>query len=116
MPEIISQIPIGLNITAELRKLDQNFIPHYILQSGNHHSGTILLSLIQADCTVIIYGQQRNELNKLIFRPVHKDVSLAPNIADEYIQRAMKRDPDLWVIEIETRDPNNFFETYFKEF
>lgn len=108
----MSDLPIGLRISAALRSLDQNFTPYYILQKGNEFSGTILLSLIQPDGTIILNAQQRNEQYKLTFMPVHKEVSLAPDKAHEYIQRAMKRDPDLWVIEIETREN----QTYFDEF
>ena len=109
----MSDLPVGLKIAAVLRQLDQQSIPYYSLQKGNDQSGTILFSMLQASGQVILYGQQRNAQYKLVFMPLHKEESLAPAQADEYIRRALARDPDLWVIEIEARNlKTNFFDEF----
>ena len=104
-------IPSSVRIGAVLRQMDAQFIPYYVLQRGNEFSGTLLLSLLQADRTVKILSERRNDHNKPVFTKIHKEESLAPADADEYIRRAISRDPDLWVIEIETKNNVNPFET-----
>ena len=41
---------------------------------------------------------------RLAWYPAHKEDTIPESDADERIRRAVERDPDLWVIEIETRD------------
>ncbi len=47
---------------------------------------------------------------KLGWMPALKGELVPEPEADEYIQRAVQRDPDLWVVEIETRDGSHPFE------
>lgn len=105
------KIPVRLRIDAALRGLNLKSIPYYILQRGNEFSGTVLLSLVARDRSVVLVGQQRNIDGKLEFTRVHKEEVLAPAAADEYIRRASTRDPDVWVIEIEcVQNHDNPFE------
>lgn len=104
------RLPAGIVIAAKLRELDHQAVSYYIANKGAYFSGTLLLKLNRLDgfCRVLI--QNRDETGKLIWMDALKDEYVAEEAADAYIRRAVARDPDLWAIEIETRDGKNFFE------
>lgn len=105
-----SSIPSSVRIGAVLRFMDGQFIPYYVLQKGNDDSGTLLVSLIDQNNRVKLLSERRKDDGKAYFSPVHKEETLAPHEASEYIQRAKNRDPDMWVIEIEAKNHHNPFE------
>ncbi len=49
-------------------------------------------------------SQMRDLEGNLSWYPAHKEEMIDERDADEYIKNSIKRDPDLWVIEIESRD------------
>ena len=103
-------LPAGLWIEAKLRELDQKAIPYYVVQKGAYFSGTIVLKINSFTGNCKLLGQIRDENGHLKWMPALMSELVAESEADLYIQRSMNRDPDLWVIEIESRDLNNPFE------
>lgn len=105
-----SRLPTGIWIDAHLRRLEQKAIPYYILNKGAYAGGTVLLKLNGRDkgCAALI--QQRDVHGVLGWaNALGKENAGEPEI-DEYISRAVSRDPDLWVVEIEDREMKNPFE------
>jgi hypothetical protein len=58
-------------------------------------------------CDVRLYSQERLLSGKLGWHrhPAPEQAKVDFKWVDAYIARACARDPDLWVVEIETRDP-----------
>ncbi len=54
--------------------------------------------------------QQRDLKGELGWMTLFKGATVPETEADAYIQRAIQRDPDLWVIEVEDREKRNPFE------
>jgi hypothetical protein len=104
------RLPTGLWIEARLRQLTEAGIPYYIANKGAYASGTVILklSLLQGNCRLL--GQVRDENGALAWMPMLKTEMVAESDADAYIRRAIDRDPDVWVIEIEDRTGTNPFE------
>lgn len=103
-------LPTALLVEATLKPLNDNGIFYYITNKGNHASGVILLKLNGLDkgCKLLI--QERDWDGNLGWANVLDEEVLEEQKADDYIRRAIDRDPDLWVIEIEDQDMNNPFE------
>jgi hypothetical protein len=104
------RLPTALWIEAHLRQIDSHAIPYYILNRGNHASGTVMLKLHAPGqgCSVLI--QQRDLDGNLGWMNALNQEIVEEAKADDYIRRAVSRDPDLWVIEIEDRERKNPFE------
>jgi len=105
------RLPTSLYVDAILKQCEIDFIPYYILQKGELSSGVVLAKLNRLDGTVALRIQQRDFMTgKLGWGDALNDAEIEERKADEYIERSKLRDPDLWVIEFESRDLINPFE------
>lgn len=104
------RLPAKLWIDAHLHALTLRGMTYYVMNTGNHASGTVLLKLngLGAGCRVL--QQQRGFDGEMGWMALFKGEIVAEKDADDYIRRAIARDPDLWAIEIEDRDLKNPFE------
>lgn len=93
----------GLWVEAKLRELDRNGVAYYIVNKGAYFSGTVLLKInsLAGGCRVL--NQIRDEDDKLVWMSAFKEEIVEEQVADSYIQRAISRDPDVWVIDIESK-------------
>jgi hypothetical protein len=105
-----ARLPTALWVEVHVRRLANDGIPYYITHTGAHAGGMVLLKLngIEKGCRVLI--QQRSLDGVLGWANALKDEIIEEKKADDYIQRAISRDPDLWVIEVEDRQMQNPFE------
>lgn len=103
-------LPTELWLDARLRALNAAGISYYIIRRGAYASGIVLLKIngLNGACRLLI--QQRNfTTDKLEWAAALKEEIVAEGEADAYVARAVARDPDLWVIEIEDRGMSNPF-------
>lgn len=105
-----ARLPVHLWIDAQLQPLAGRGIYYYIQQRGERNSGIILLKLngLEGRCRLLV--QQRGFDGVLGWLDALGQEDVEERAADAYIQRAISRDPDLWVIEIEDRTMDNPFE------
>lgn len=106
-----ARIPTHLWIDAHLRHLTAQGLTYYIVHTGAQAAGTVLLKIISPGVACRILQQYRDRDGKpgwmsLLDEPGREGESKA----DALITRAIARDPDLWVIEIEDREMKNPFE------
>ena len=104
------RLPVHVWVDAQLKPLNNRGIYFYIQNRGEKNSGIILLKLngLQGQCKLMI--QQRDLEGDLGWRHALGKELVEEIEADQYIQRALHRDPDLWVIEIEDKAMENPFE------
>lgn len=107
-PEV--RLPVHLLIDAGLKPLNDRGVFYYIQQRGEKNTGTILLKLnnLKGQCRLLT--QQRDFDGEMGWVNAMRKEHVEEVDVDQYIQRAISRDPDLWVIEIEDREMNNPFE------
>lgn len=105
-----ARLPTALWVEAHLRRLGNEGIPYYIANTGAYAGGTVVVKIngLEKGCRLLI--QQRDLNGVLGWVDATKDSILEEKKADEYISRAVSRDPDLWVIETEDRRMQNPFE------
>ncbi|MGH1404418.1 MAG: DUF1491 family protein [Alphaproteobacteria bacterium] len=110
MYEEEARLPVHLWVEAQLAPLNARGIFYYIQQKGEQNSGIVLLKLngLKGVCHLLI--QQRNLDGEMGWMNVLGKDLVEEADADQYIQRATMRDPDLWVIEVEDQNMDNPFE------
>ena len=105
-----ARLPTAVWVDAHLRRLNEKGQGHYVAHKGAYSSGMVLLkiNLLNGFCDVLV--QTRGFEGVLGWMRAVGDAAVAETDADAYIARAVERDPDLWVIEIEDRNGANPFE------
>lgn len=105
-----SQLPVALLIDLTLQPLAGQGIYHYVRQKGDSKTGVLLLKLNGLSGQSRMLIQQRDFDGNLGWMPALSEEIVEESKAEAYIQRAVLRDPDLWVIEIEDRAMANPFD------
>jgi hypothetical protein len=105
-----ARIPTELWIKAHLRRLSATGVPAFVVRRGDPHGGMVILKVNRLDLGCRVLTQTRDLDGVLSWMPALKG-DLVPEVeADDYISRQTARDPDLWVVEVETRDGEHGFE------
>lgn len=103
-------LPVSIWIDAHLRRLNEIGQGYYIINKGAFSAGTVLLKINLLNGKAHILTQIRDMEGNLGWMWATKDETIAESDADAYIRRAVDRDPDIWVIEVEDRNGKNPFE------
>lgn len=104
------RLPTELWVQAHLRRCSVDATPAALLRRGESERGTVLLKLNQIEAGCRILTQARDLEGRLGWLAALGGKLVPETEADAYIARAVERDPDLWVIEIEDRNGRNPFD------
>ncbi len=104
------RLPTELWVKAHLRRCSAEAVPATVARRGERQGGTVLLKINQLDQGVRVLTQSRDLDGVLGWLGALGGALVPEPEADDYIARAVKRDPDLWVIEIEHKDGWHPFE------
>ena len=104
------RLPTELWLKAHMRRLSLEGIPVAVLHRGEAMGGTVLLKLNQLDLGCRVLTQARGPDGALGWLAAFENRFVAEAEADAYVARAVKRDPDLWALEIEDRAGRHLFE------
>ncbi len=99
-----------LLIAAQIRRCHSENTPAFLLRRGEAERGTILLKVNRLETGCELWTQVRLPEGDLGWMHALKGETVPEAQANEYIDRAVFRDPDLWVLEIEDRAGVNPFE------
>jgi GMP synthase (glutamine-hydrolysing) len=106
-----ARLKSGIWIKALIRRCDIAAIPIAVVARGDGDAGAILVKLnggVIEGCSVLT--QARGQDGELLWMRATGPVPVAEADADAYIARQRQRDPDIWVVEIERREPGNVIE------
>ncbi|MCB9981643.1 MAG: DUF1491 family protein [Rhodospirillales bacterium] len=108
---MFAQIPTALFVDGHLANLTAKAVPYYFIQKGNAASGLILVKITNMKGQARLLVQQRDFMHDcLVWTAALDEETVEERDADAYIERAVSRDPDLWVLEIEDETLANPFE------
>ena len=93
----------GLWVSAQVRICDRAFIPATVVRRGDPDAGTVLLKLNRFENGVTVYAQTSSSGDEPAWSRGTGPTSVSEAEADAYIERQVKYDPDVWVLEIEDR-------------
>ena len=104
------RLPTDLWVMSHVRRCNGEAIPATVARKGEAKGGTLLLklNLLEQGCRVL--SQARDLDGALGWLAAFKGEAVPEAEADQHIARALARDPDLWVVEIEHRDGRHPFE------
>ncbi len=95
------RLPTYLLIDATLTQLYAKGAGVYVVQRGDKTGGLLLVKISDTRGMCKLETQQRNLEGVLEWMNVLDVETPDEKTADDYIRRAVDRDPDLWVIEVE---------------
>jgi len=104
------RLPTELWVQVHLRRCSADATPAALLRRGEPERGTVLLKLNQIEAGCRILTQARDLDGRLGWLAALGGKLVPEAEADAYITRAVERDPDLWVIEIEDRNGRHPFD------
>ena len=94
-------------VSAYLRRCNGDAAKSAVLRRrGAPEAGAIYVKLDCLDGRTAVYGPapQDDDLGERRFIRIHKDEWIDPPDAETRLSRALGFDPDLWIVEVESRD------------
>ncbi len=94
-------------VSALIRRAEQGGAFATVARKGDARAGTVLVKVLnrQAGVTRVFAEALRGDGERVWMQPQD---STEETDLDAYIHRAVRRDPDLWVVEIEDREGRTF--------
>ena len=105
-----ARLPTDTWVMAHVRRCIAEGIPAYVARRGDATGGTVLLKINRLDLGCVVLTQARDLDGRLGWLGALDGAAVGEAEADAYIARAVGRDPDLWVVEIEDRAGRHPFE------
>jgi hypothetical protein len=108
------RLPTDLWVAAHLRQCTAKALPAYVIHKGAPASGTVMVKIVirgpgkESRCKLL--NQARDSDGNMGWMDLNNGNIVDETHADQYIQRAISRDPDVWVIEVEDASGKNPFE------
>lgn len=109
MFESSPRMPTHLWVEAKIRELSMQGIGVYVTQKGERNDGTVLLKIADTKGQCKLLVQQRNLDGDLEWVNALSADVMDESDADAYITLSVKRDPDLYALEVEIGDLHNPF-------
>ncbi|HUN50634.1 MAG TPA: DUF1491 family protein [Candidatus Sulfotelmatobacter sp.] len=97
-------------VLATVRRCSVENVPCTVARRGDRDAGAVLLKInrFAEGCSVL--AQSRTLDGELVWSRGTGPEPVGETEADAYIARQIKRDPDLWVVEIEDRQGRKPFD------
>lgn len=103
------RLPTELWVMAHLRAANVQGVTMTVVHRGDPSRGTVLLKINRLDRSFRVLSQVRQDNRLAWLRATGPDPVEEP-VADGYIERQLRFDSDLWVIEVEDRLDRPWFE------
>ena len=103
------RLSTNLWVMGHIRAAAAQGVSMMVLRKGDQSRGTVLLKINMLDRRFMVFAQVRKD-ERLVWSRATGAEPVDETTADAYIDRQVKYDPDLWVIEVEDRRGRHWFE------
>jgi hypothetical protein len=100
-----ARLKSSIQVKALIRRCDLAAIGVVVTARGDPDAGAILVKLCGREAQATVLAQARSGDGTLGWLRATGPAAVAESDADAYIARQRQRDPDVWVVEIETAEP-----------
>ncbi len=104
------RLKTGLWVKALIRRCDLAAVAVALVSRGDADSGAVLIKLNAGGDGCSVLTQARGPDGELLWMRATGAATVAEADADAYISRQRRRDPDLWVVEIESGSPTKILD------
>lgn len=105
-----TRLKSAVQVGAAVRMAATMGIAATVVRKGEEEAGAILIKLRQAADACTVLSQARDAQGRLGWMRATGPDPTGEDTCDAYIERQVKRDPDLWVVEIEDRQGRHLFD------
>jgi hypothetical protein len=101
------RLKAGIFVRALIRRAEVAGASAFIVRKGAEEAGAVILTLSRLDGTCLLLNQARNGKGELVWaRPLGDRGDEAK--ARTWLDKQVRFDPDLWIVEIEDRQGRAF--------
>ena len=97
-----SRLKAGIFVRALIRRAEVAGASAFIVRKGAEEAGAVILTLSRLDGTCLLLNQARNGKGELVWARPLGDWSDEAK-ARTWLDKQIRFDPDLWIVEIEDR-------------
>lgn len=105
-----ARLKSGIWVKALIRRCDLAAIGCAVVARGDPDAGAVLVKSSARDMRCTVLAQTRRPDGTLVWMRATGAEPVPEPEADSYIARQRNRDPDVWVIEIETATPEDLLD------
>jgi hypothetical protein len=98
-----ARVKSDLWVAAQVRLCHRLTIPAVVVRKGDPDSGAILVRIEDAERKVVVWTQVTNLDGERAWMRGTGPVPVSFEEAENYVKRAIERDYDIWIIDIEDR-------------
>jgi hypothetical protein len=102
-----SRLKAGIFVRALIRRAEVAGASAFIVRKGAEEAGAVILTLSRLDGTCLLLNQARNGKGELVWARPLGDWSDEAK-ARTWLDKQIRFDPDLWIVEIEDRQGHAF--------
>lgn len=102
------RLPTKLLVSAQIRQAATQGIPITVLHSGDPNSGVVVLKINLMNGQAVVLQQIRHDM-ELVWSTASATSPLPEAEADALLERQLRYDPDVWLLEIEDRQGRHWF-------
>jgi hypothetical protein len=100
--ELVPRLKAGIFVRALIRRAEVEGASAFIVRKGAEEAGAVILTIARLDGNCLLLNQARDGKGDLVWaRPLGDWVDEAR--ARTWLEKQIKFDPDLWILEIEDR-------------
>ena len=104
---MIPRLKSGLYVKAIIRRAEVEGAAAFVVRHGSDEAGALFLKISRLDGTCTVLNQARRGEGELVWtKPLGETTDDAH--ARDYLEKQIRFDPDIWIIEIEDRQGRAF--------